>query len=428
MTRKTFDPILKLFHVFCILTTIAFVCWCINEYSLDHDYTETTFSTFHQTIDDIYPSITICNMNPFLERKIDSHFRNLPVIGEVYKLYEKSSASGLGEYTSKILHSYQFFLNRPKDSKRASEVWLNNMNITYDQWLQTLQLVDYDKLTTTFEDLLTDFYITFPLTDDHNKLLSYDMENGSLVANENDIEILKNDSQFSSIHGLKRIKTYVSNRGAYRKCLTIDVPLAKDVSLREIGMSFNTSSFQSEKVSPGQFFFYLTYPKQFLRAPFGSGIKLALDRAVNCYKFEIHVGYMRVFRRRNKKRAPCNPEWNRHDEKHLTHVSRKVGCNPRHWKMSSDLPFCTISEEFAEIKKELFKKNGFMPPCRSIETILKTTKGNTDWRMCLRNSFFDLKIFLDEQSHYEEVFLYPSYSLQTLVGNAGRYQYRTYVR
>ena len=87
--------------------------------------------------------------------------------------------------------------------------------------------------------------------------------------------------------------------------------------------------------------------------------------------------------------------------------------------MHSKLPYCLTPQQNDEIDREIDNKKGFMPPCRSIETLLKTTKGKTNWRMCLASSFLELKIFVDEQSHYEEVFLYPSYPLQTLVGNSG---------
>ena len=61
------------------------VGWCIREYSLDHDYTETTFASFHETSDDIYPSVTICDMDPMMEEKYDAVFRKTPVIKKVYK-------------------------------------------------------------------------------------------------------------------------------------------------------------------------------------------------------------------------------------------------------------------------------------------------------------------------------------------------------
>ena len=104
---------------------------------------------------------------------------------------------------------------------------------------------------------------------------------------------------FKSIDSLKRVKTYVSFRGAWRKCMTIDIPMARGVSMREINMRFNTSSFFEKKVSYGKFRFYLTYPKQFLRTTFGSGMTPDISKtfSVKCYRYEIDVGYMRVVRR-----------------------------------------------------------------------------------------------------------------------------------
>ena len=254
-----------------------------------------------------------------------------------------------------------------------------------------------------------------------NKILNYHLTNGSFDVNESQLDTFANSTHLdeSSKHSLRHVKSYVSFRGAYRKCITIDIPTVKTVNMREIGMKFNMSTFYGGKITSGNFFFFLIYPKQFLRTTLGSGIKLEMDTPVNCYKFEIHVGYMRVVRRRDKKQKPCNSDWRNHDEKTMIHSAQKVGCIPKYWKMSSKLPYCLTPQQNDEINQEIDDKNGFMPPCRSIETLLKTTKGKTHWRMCLNKKFLKLKIFVDEQSHYEEVFLYPSYPLQTLVGNSG---------
>ena len=406
--------LLNLFHILCIFTTTGFVGWCIHEYLLDHDYTETTFATFHETSNDIYPSITICDMDPFVEEKFDDHLKSMKEIGTMIK-----SSNDL----SKFLLSYKLFLKGAPNSTLAKPDWLRNLNATFDQWLNILLHIDYDAATNGLEDLISDFHITFPMDVEAPRMINYQAINGSLVATDDEMESFANSTllQEKTIQLLKSVKTYISFREAFRKCLTIDIPHSKGIDMREVGISFNTSGFPAKKIAPGKFFFYLTYPKQIIRAPLGSGMKLPFDRAVSCYKFEIHIGYMRVVRRRNKERAPCNSEWNHHDEIQMSYISRKIGCTPKHWKMPSDLPYCSIPQQHLELKKELHKKNGFMPPCRSIETLLKTTKGKTDWRMCLRKSFLDIKIFLDEQSHYEEVFLFPSYSLQSLVGNSGTF-------
>lgn len=102
--------ILNFFHVLCVITTISFVAWCIKEYTLDHDYSETKFATFHQTLDDIYPSLTICDEIPFRQAKVEAYFRNHPVLGKTFGKSEKSYEQAYGTRDSKILTSYQQFL------------------------------------------------------------------------------------------------------------------------------------------------------------------------------------------------------------------------------------------------------------------------------------------------------------------------------
>ena len=99
---------------------------------------------------------------------------------------------------------------------------------------------------------------------------------------------------------------------------------------------------------------------------------------------------------------------------------RKVGCNPKHWKVESNLPNCSKIEQYKDLNKNLYKKNVFMPPCRSIEG-LSTQKQETDLGFrCLQNSYLDLFFYLDEEKMYKEIILVPAYSFQSLIGNAGK--------
>ena len=456
---------LNIFHVLCVITTIGFVGWCINEYSLDHDYSETTFATFHETLDDMYPSITVCVGKPVIGEKINLDLvkkLNLSIFAKTFesvgKSYEKqlnknfllkdvANAEWENTYhdwynmmdNSQLFSSYMQFLRGTLHFSMGQDSYssqLREFNVSRDELLHEFQKIDYDLITVSLKELLTDFHITFQLDGKTANLLKYDLQNGSLVADKDGIKAffeLRNTTQWEekSIHALERVKTYVSLREVERKCFTFDIPMAKGVDMREIGIELNVSSSHgkyheySGKIWPGRFLVYLTYPNQFLREPYGSGIEPKIKKPVDCYKLEIHVGYMRVIRRRDKKSTPCNSEWRNHDKKHMEYITRKVGCCPMHWKLQSELPHCTNEQQLAEINRELFKKNGFMPPCRSIETLLKTTDEMTPEiyrRMCLfgMKKFYKLKVWLDEQRHYEEVFLFRSYSLQTLVGNSGK--------
>ena len=77
-----FMSIKDVFHIICVLTTIGLVIWCIHEYRLDHDFTETKFKKFHETDEDMYPSFTICNSDP-VDKKVSlqslHYIRTLPI-------------------------------------------------------------------------------------------------------------------------------------------------------------------------------------------------------------------------------------------------------------------------------------------------------------------------------------------------------------
>ena len=377
------NDVLNFFHILCVITTIGLVAWCIHEYTLDHDYSETRFGNFHQTLDDIYPSLTICDEDPFLPAKHDVYLRNVPIIGKKFKQSENSFEEASGKWSSKILFSYNLFLNGRNGSLVAKSDWLRELNITYDQLLLVLQNIDYDQITAGLEDLLTELYIEFPINSEHHLLLSYHNQNGSFIAKEVNIQDIENSPNWDgkSIDEFRQVKSYISLREAFRKCVTIDVPFQENVNIRQIGMRFNTSNLVGKKISKDKFSFYLTYPRQVLRNLAGSRIKFPIDIPVTCYRFEILIGYIRVFKRRNKNRAPCNYEWKFHDDQQRRHVMKKIGCNPRHWKVPSYLPYCYNPHDYSEAKKELWKQNGFMQPCRSIETMMKATKGKTDWRI-----------------------------------------------
>ena len=71
---------------------------------------------------------------------------------------------------------------------------------------------------------------------------------------------------------------------------------------------------------------------------------------------------------------------------------------------------------------ELYKNDDgiFMPPSRSIETISNEKEARKpSWFACSRTSWLKLEIFLDNQSHYEEISLLRAYAFQSLIGNAG---------
>ena len=372
---------------------------------MDRDVTEIRLQKYHETPDDITPSITICFMSPFHEEKFTKYFRQHTYTD--IRLTQNYTA----EEVRAIITNFQAFIDG--DETFLKDVASFTENTTYENLLETLQAIDYDKVTLDLADLVSRFRISIPISLRLVDSLSYYVQDNVWVSNED------GKIKSHSLTEMKYVTTYVSARQPYYKCITVDLPMKLRMAIREVEIRLNTSIF-SYGLSMSQFYFYLTYPKQFLRAPVGNRLQLPERGGSQCYKFEVYVGSMKTFKRRDKTNAPCNTDWRHHDEKQTNDILEKVGCNPEHWKIQSDLPHCSNPKQFSEINKRLHEKDAFMAPCRSIEKLSKVTKGTDLGPKCLLERYLDLRFYLDEETFYEEVILVPAYTLQNLVGNAGK--------
>ena len=102
----------------CLCATFAMTCWCFGKYWQDKDVSLVGFVTFNNDESNIYPALTICFYNPFLNEKL------------------KSFGTGINTTT------YSKFLQGKYWDKRM-------MNI------------DYDNVTVSLEDYLTEIGLQF---------------------------------------------------------------------------------------------------------------------------------------------------------------------------------------------------------------------------------------------------------------------------
>ena len=394
----------KTFHILCLLSTATLVLWCIHEYRLDNDITEIKLRKYHHRRDDIHPSLTVCYTKPFLNRKFVKYNKNL-----------KSSSLKANDfiYTYKSLIDGGNVYRKPK----VSEAEL-------DELYKVINGIDYDGVTIELKDIISQFYIRITITSENIDEYMYTVDNNSnLVLNVNETYVTDHLSEFY------HVEAYVSARQSNLKCFTFDVPYSKSVVIRELGMRLNTSIFPWT-FSPTQMYFTLTYPKQILRTSLGNRIKFPKAGSPYCCKFEIAVGAMEVFKRRNKKTSPCNENWKEHDASHLRYIIENVGCQPKHWKINSSKPICNSFEQHDKATKEVFRHEGFMPPCRSVEILKKTTKWTKPKEhRCEKSSgsYLNLRVYLDEESFYKEIVLVRAYTIQSLIGNAGNYDEHIFI-
>ena len=99
------------FHSVCSFATILFLSYCLYEYSLNEDISQVTFQEFHKNEKNIYPSLTVCLSSIFLEDKFVTHGQGI----------------NLSTYTEYLYGEH---------------------------WDDRMIDVDYDNVTTKFEDYL----------------------------------------------------------------------------------------------------------------------------------------------------------------------------------------------------------------------------------------------------------------------------------
>ena len=393
-------------HIVCLFISLGLTMWCIFEYSLDKDVTEMKTKAYHDTSDDIYPSLTICYKNPYKEDEDWDLDKNS-------SLWPPTILTGL--YQNWIGGDKALFEGVVKSWKPSRNLKNKTKEVTH-----ILRDIDYDDVTINVEDIIVNYQIEIAIDYYLYDFLLYDVVNNSLVLNITRSGITNNG--WTKYDGLKNVKTYISARESSLKCFTFDVPFQKELEIRKIEMKLNASIFLYG-LDLTQMYFTLAYPGQFFRTSLGNRIIAEYHWGLpKCFKFEIFVGSIEVHKRRDKKSSKCDNDWKNHDQNRLQEIMKKIGCRPQQWDKipNTSIPNCSNIQEYQKFNKELSKKKGYIPPCRSIEKLSKTTKGKDLSRGCSKDSIIEVELFLDQENLYKEIGLVRAYTFQSLIGNAGQ--------
>ena len=378
----------EIYHGFCIIIAIGLTAYCLNQYILDPDVSSITLRKFHESPDDIYPSITLCDKDPF----------------------------NIGTLVVELAYKQENIL--PHYSRLIQGEYANHsLRLT-----QKLQEMDYDNVSGRLNDIVTEFSIHLFKSFDELLSLTYDVLEDSLAINKNE-EILKEDVAFKDYNSFKNLSVRISARTGRHKCFTFDLPMISGLIIRHIELKINATWASSGQglLNLGRFFVMLTYPNQIIQVPRGKKIYLNEHHRnkLGCYRFMVAEGTMEVFKRRDKSASRCNKDWKNQDQRIMNHIIQRAGCNPKHWKIDSELPYCTSAKQYQSITDDYFDSGIYMPPCRSIELFSKSTKGiDPGWRCPENNRYLDLSFTMDEEM-YKEITIVPAYNFQSLVGNAG---------
>ena len=370
----------QIYHVTCVLTTIGLVSWCYYEYSLNEDATQIHNRKFHKTAEDIYPSTTICLMSPFKEEKL--------------KEFDPDLTSG----------KFNLFLMGlpPTWGSVWNKSWVN---------------IDYDYVTYQLADFISSVKVEFLRHPENIPRMSFLVQNNSLI--------MVSEKSGVNYTDITKMNAYVSARAPYYKCLTFDVPFQQGINVVFMDINVNGSIFPGGEIRPRDDNFVITfgYPHHLTQTLWKNAV--FYDKKVSassCYRLETAMGSMEVLHSRDKLEDRCNQNWKNQDDDDLKYIMKRIGCNPKYWKIETNLPYCSNETQYELALIELKRIAGLIPPCKGIEKLAQTTYVTVDGLDCNKSkswSHMMLRVWFKETT-YKEILLVRAFNMQSLIGNAGK--------
>ena len=171
----------KLYFGLCVFITILLTLWCVYEYLLDSEVSIVMLRQFNETPDDIQPSITLCDGDPFQNSK----------------------------FSGQVLDEETFLVNY-RDYIMGQE--FNYLTKSISKFQNT----DYDDVSSSLSDVLEQFSLEVLLDVDAIFSVEYQPKENSFVAAENFSRYLTfpnfNTGMISTLKSLERINVYISER------------------------------------------------------------------------------------------------------------------------------------------------------------------------------------------------------------------------
>lgn len=386
------------FYYICLICTIVFTGQCIWQFSLDKDLAEIEFREFHQTPNDLYPSMTFCHTNPFIKDKLYNQGTNLTT--DEYRKY----LAGV----------------QPRGWEMLTD---------FDK--QLVREIDYDEVSIDIKDYVTTGMLTLSAHD-----MQYSEVSGRMVQREDTVVYsMQNDSLAPDINvniekykAFPEIKYYVSVRHPDYKCFTFETPFAKGQFLKNLRLDISASLFKDEIVTSSSpdlnYFVTYGYPNQLIRSSAQNMVDTKLDGlSTSCLLLDKVFRSVEVLHRRDKPGNRCLPDWKNHDKYVMKDIAIEVGCKPCHWKLELDIQNCSTKAQHRRCNAKLSRPNHSMVPCRSIELLLTTTNEVDLGIKCTLTYPHSGSLFLSmdfsKETMYKEVVRIRAYTLQSLVGNSG---------
>ena len=302
----------------CTIATLVFSIQCLYKYLENEDVSKTTFKKFHQDPENIYPSLTLCMKNPYLEKTLRYHGEGVDIA------------------------SYFSYLN--------GKVWSDRM-----------QKIDYDNVTVSLHDNVLGISMEL-----HNETrYMYNHLTGlqePLGWKPNFyINVRREDRKCFSFE-----IPYVENRPVFNFKIYIHNNFFPK------GFRTPYSKFNASNPESGGLLVYFHYPGQFETSFYTAiGEWNAKDNQSKPYTMQFNVKDVSVLKRRNKPEEECIENWRHYDRSIREDITKKAGCRPKYWNTTEYLKPCSSKEEIKRYidKQKVADRQSAKPPCHSIHNM-----------------------------------------------------------
>ena len=274
---------MRQFQNFCIFLTIYITCWCFHKYMQDKDVSHVNYRRFHDDINSLYPSLTLCFNNPFLEDRL------------------KETGEGVN------ITTYVHFLEGNLWDKRMVNIDYDNVTVDLKDYLEFSE-IDL-RNTSKFRD--NKYYVS--MRSPRMKCFSFDVPFVRDTGVEFFIVKIKNSIfpfGFRPAH-----HDFYPSRGRFSGGF-------------EVRLSYPHQVFRSDFANKWRW------------------NELDKNGSIEKMKkmwvgMSFDVKHIETLKRRSKSSLPCNEDWQNDDQQILGKLFEAAKCKPPFLSKMSDMSLCT---------------------------------------------------------------------------------------
>jgi hypothetical protein len=270
----------SIFHLLCSISAFSLTCWCIYKYMKDEDVSLVNYKRYHSDENSIYPSLTLCFNNPFINDKL------------------KSYGDGVN------ITTYSKFLKGL-------------------YWDERMTQIDYDNVTLDIENYIVEAKVVVANGSLHS-------HNGSVhryvVTRSSSLKCFSFDPPFVPDVGIEYLVVVLKN------------------SIFPNGYRPTHHNFDVNSGKGGGFEIRFNYPRQVVRSDFTAKWiweNLGHNASKKWVGMTFKVKDVEILKRRSKPGLPCNLDWKHDDEKIMEEMIHTLQCRPPHWNVETDRDICS---------------------------------------------------------------------------------------